>query len=157
MQRKFEIPIFLITLLLMLGMTSESFAQRGRTLSRDPILMGNPRRDAGGSCVYNRQGQVVFAPAGKTCRDREDHLSELGAVDTDLVDSFPPRMRSKLTRLLSDHGHIAKDMARLRFMIREEKPEEALEVADKINSELTDHSVREEKFFKAMGRPKASR
>ena len=139
-----------IAALILFTMVGDSVAQQRRATTRDPVLKGNPRRDAGGSCVYGRDGKVVFAPEGKDCRDKRDHLSELDTSESRIVDSFPPAMRPELSKLLSDHKHIASEVIRLRQAIRNQNQNEALEAADKITSELTDHTAREERFLEAM-------
>lgn len=141
-----------IAALILFTMASDSVAQQRRATTTDPILKGNPRRDAGGSCVYSRDGKVVFTPEGKDCRDNRDHLSELGTSDSRIVDAFPPAMRPELSKLLADHKHIATEVTRLRIAIRNKNQDKALEAAEKINSELTDHRAREERFFEAMAR-----
>jgi len=152
-----SIIIPLISVILLIGVATDSSAQRASSRYRDPVLKGNPRRDAGGSCVYDRDGKVVFAPAGKVCRDRANHLLERGNADSDLVEAFPPRMQDDLSQLLNDHVHMAKEVARLRYMIREEERADALRAAEKVSAELTEHTAREERFFEAVARLKTSR
>ena len=149
---KDSIVIMLITSMFLTGIAAESFAQQSRTRTIDPILRGNPKRDAGGSCVYDRDGKVVFAPEGKECRDRRNHLTELEKSESDLIQGFPPAMQQELARLLGDHDHIADEIARLRHAIRNEDRNVALEAAEKVSSELTDHTAREERFLEGLAR-----
>ena len=142
----------LTTSVLLVFVATDTTAQRARSLSRDPVLRGNPKRDAGGSCVYDRDGKVVFAPAGKECRDRANHLVDRGDADSDLVGSFPPALQDDLSRLLGDHVHLSQEISRLRYLIREEGREEALKAAEKVSSEITEHTAREERFFEAVAR-----
>lgn len=142
----------LVTSLLLVFVATNSTAQRARSLSRDPVLRGNPKRDAGGSCVYDRDGRIVFAPAGKECRDRANHLVDRGDADSDLVGSFPPALQDDLSRLLSDHVHLAREISRLRTLIGEEGREDALKTAEKVSLEVTEHTAREERFFEEVAR-----
>lgn len=139
---------------LLLLMATPSFAQSART--SEPILRGNPRRDAGGSCVYNKDGAVVFAPDGKHCSDRSDHLAN-SLSDSPVVDAFPPAMRQELTRLLGDHEHIAGEVARLTHALDNQNGRAAMDAADKLRSELAAHRAREEKFFATMARERIAR
>ena len=136
--------------LLVVGIATESVAQSARSSTRQPVLIGNPRRDAGGSCVYNKDGKVLFAPAGKHCPDATDHLSVPRMTDSPIVASYPPAMRGEVSRLLEDHDHIAWEIARLRQAIVNPNREIALEAADKIREELTVHRAREERFIEKM-------
>ena len=147
----------LIACVFFIGVASDSVAQRSRSLSRDPVLRGNPKRDAGGSCVYDRDGKVVFAPAGKECRDRANHLVDKSDADSNLVGEFPPGLQDDLAMLLSDHVHMAQEVSRLRYLIREEGREDALRVAEKVSSEITEHTAREERFFEAVARMRSAR
>lgn len=147
----------LVVSIVLIGVATDSTAQRARGLSRDPVLQGNPRRDAGGSCVYDRDGKVVFAPAGKECRDRSNHLVDRADADSDLVQAFPPGLRDDLAQLLNDHVHMAKEVSRLRYLIREKGREDALKAAEKVSSEITEHTVREERFLEAVARMRGDR
>ncbi|HEB89513.1 MAG TPA: hypothetical protein ENI85_08095 [Deltaproteobacteria bacterium] len=152
MQRRHRMMIAFVTSTLIFGSAFEALAQQSRVRSIDPILRGNPKRDAGGSCVYDRDGRVVFSPAGKECRDRRNHLMDLDTARSDLMAEFPPEVKKELARLLADHDHIADEVARLRHVIRNEDRNAALRAAEKISAELTDHTVREERFMEDLGR-----
>ena len=147
----------ILAVIFLSGIAAESFAQQSRTRTIDPILRGNPKRDAGGSCVYDRDGKVVFAPEGKECRDRRNHLTETKQSDAGLVQGFPPAMRQELARLLGDHDHIADEIARLRHAIRNENRNVALQAAEKISTELIDHTAREERFLEGLARMPAAK
>lgn len=146
------IVVALVASILFVSLTTESAAQRVRSLSRDPVLRGNPKRDAGGSCVYDRDGKLVFSPAGKRCRDRANHLLDRSDADANLVQAYPASLRDALSRLLSDHVHLSQEMSRLRYLVREEERADALIAAEKLGAELTEHAAREERFFEALGR-----
>lgn len=133
--------------LLVAGTATESLAQSRRPTTREPALTGNPRRDGGGSCVYDKEGEVVFAPDGKYCPDGTDHLSKSGNAHSSVVASYPPALQGELARLLGDHDHIAQEIARLRQAVEDRNREIALEAVDKLRAEATDHRAREEKFF----------
>ena len=109
--------------LLLVGVATESFGQSARSSTREPVLMGNPRRDAGGSCVYNKDGKVVFAPAGKHCPDATDHLSVQRNTDSPIVARYNPAMQGEVNKLLGDHDHIAWEIARLRQAVESQNRE----------------------------------
>ncbi len=137
--------------LLLVGAAMESLGQ-----SRERVLIGNPYRDAGGSCVYDREGKVVFAPSGKHCPDATDHLSTSRKADSPIVASYPPGMRRKISKLLRDHEHIAQEIARLRQAVASQNREAALEAVDKIREEVTEHRGREERVFAEMAPKRTS-
>lgn len=155
MRMKFHIllPILVVGLLIAFG----AQAAFGQTI-RDPRLRANPNRTpgAGGACVYDREGQVVFAPAGKHCPDRTDHLSRSRGANRPVVASYPPAMQAELSKLLGDHDHIAEEISRLRNALKTGNQRTALEVVDKISAEIRQHKVREERFFQKMAPPPAS-
>lgn len=142
------LPVF-GALLLLLGIPTESLGQ-SRSGYREPVLPGNPRRDAGGSCVYDKNGKVVFAPDGKDCPDGSGHLSKPSDAESPILDGYPPALRNELAALLSDHEHLASEAARLRTAVDSGNRSAALEAAEKIRSELTDHRAREERFFEKL-------
>ncbi len=131
---------------LVLGFVIEAQAQR----VTQPSLRGNPKRDIGGSCVYSKEGKVVFAPAGKNCPDATDHLSKPTNADSPILAGYPPAMREELAKLLGDHDHISQEISRLRQAVERRNREVALEAVDKIRAEVTDHRAREEVFFEKM-------
>lgn len=144
MKQAIVLPV-LGALLFMVGVPTVSFGQ-----SREPVLRGNPKRDAGGSCVYDKNGKVVFAPDGKHCPDASDHLSKPSDADSPVLAAYPPALREDLRTLLSDHDHLAVEAARLREAVDSGNRLVALEAADKIRSELTAHRAREERFFEKV-------
>ncbi len=143
--------------LLLVGVATESLGQSGRAVTREPVLRGNPRRDAGGSCVYDKDGKVLYAPKGKHCPDATDHVSKPRGADSPIVASYPPAMRGELTKLLGDHNHIAQEIARLRQALESRNREVALEAVNRIGAEVTDHRAREERFLEKMAPNPASR
>lgn len=149
MRKGIVLPL-LGALLLVVSMPSASPGQGRGPKYRDPVLQGNPRRDLGGSCVYDQSGKVVFAPEGKYCPDGSDHLSNPSDADSPVVAGYPPELREELRRLLSDHDHLAVEVGRLREAIESGNRRVGLEAADKIRSELTAHRAREERFFEKM-------
>lgn len=141
MKQAFVLPV-LGALLFLVGVPTVSLGQ-----SREPVLRGNPYRDAGGSCVYDKSGKVVFAPDGKHCPDGSNHLSKPSDADSPVLAGYPPALREELRTLLSDHDHLAVEVTRLREAVDSGKRLVAIEAAEKIRSELTGHRAREERFF----------
>lgn len=132
---------------LLLSIATDSIAQNRRRTTNEPVLRGNPRRDAGGSCVYDKQGRVVFAPDGKHCPDGTDHLSKESKVESPILSKYPPEARRDLSRLLADHDHLAGEIARLRKAVENRDQAVALEAVEKVRLEITDHRAREEAFL----------
>lgn len=112
-------------------------------------LRSNPYRDIGGSCVLGKNGEVLYAPKGSKCQDSVDHLAEArkGAGTGEQFGDLPPAFRPEASGLVSDHAHIANELAEVRRAIARNQKDEALALADKLIGELTDHLAREEKFI----------
>lgn len=138
--------------LLLTGLATESLARSRRPTTQDPVLRGNPLRDAGGSCVYDKQGKVVFEPQGKRCPDGTDYLTNPRRASSPVVASYPPGIRHELSRLLRDHDRIAQEIARLRWAVESQNQGVALEALGKIRAQITDHRAREERFAEEMTR-----
>lgn len=100
--------------------------------------------------------RAVFVPVGKYCPDKVNHLPGAKRSEAPVVASFPPELREELSRLLGDHDHIAKEVARLRQAVKSGNRQLILEAADKIGSELVDHRAREESFFEKIAPVPAS-
>ncbi len=137
--------------------SARSFANGRQSPNRETDLRGNSQRDAGGSCVYDKDGKVVFTPRGKHCPDGTDHLSNARRSDSPIIASYPAALQGELSKLLGDHDHIVKEIARLRQAIVSRDHGLALEVIDKIDAEITEHGAREARFFEAMAPHHASR
>ena len=141
---------------LLIGLASETLGQSrgrgrgGRPATRDPILKGNPRRDIGGSCVYDRDGKVVFAPNGVTCRDGTDHLTAPTQAKSPVLTRYPPALRKDLSELLGDHAHLKQEIARARRAIETRNPDLALAAMNKLGEEFASHRVREERFLERV-------
>ena len=83
-------------------------------------LKWNPYRDMGGSCVYGAKGEVIHAPEGTVCPDKQKKpATNTGTPDSPLV-SLPPALRTEAEALLTDHNHIATELERLRRAIATE-------------------------------------
>lgn len=120
---------------------------------RSTPLRANPYRDGGGSCVYDRAGKLVHTPRGKECRDRSDHSEDPGLdAFASLVDGFPPAVRADLRKLLGDHAHISEELTRLRQTIEAGERAEALEFADRVETEVAGHRRREEELLSKLSR-----
>ena len=118
----------------------------------------NIKRDVGGSCVYDRNGAVVFAPPGVRCTDRTEHLRPAaGQAPASLIEGLPEPMRGDVSGLLRDHAHIHDELARLRKVLEAGDHKLALEALAKLTSEVVEHRGREERFFQQMAREQAAR
>jgi len=113
-------------------------------------LKWNPYRDMGGSCVYGAKGEVIHAPEGTVCPDKQKKpTSNTGRPDSPLV-SLPPALRTEAEALLTDHNHIATELERLRRAIATERKKKALAEVDRVIAELTRHHDREDKFLRSI-------
>ncbi len=113
-------------------------------------LKWNPYRDMGGSCVYGAKGEVIHAPEGTVCPDKQKKpATNTGTPDSPLV-SLPPALRTEAEALLTDHNHIATELERLRRAIATERKKKALAEVDRVIEELTRHHDREDKFLRSI-------
>jgi len=135
----------LLALLVFLASAPASVAQKETQTS----VRSNPYRDVGGSCVYGKQGEVLFAPKGANCTDRSDHLSQerKDALPQDAFPDLPPSYKAEASGLVTDHVHIASELDELRQAIARNQKENALAIADKLVAELREHLTREEGFI----------
>lgn len=131
-----------------LAVATPSLGQRETSRS----LRSNPYRDIGGSCVYGKQGEVLYAPKGAQCADKTDHLSTArkDAAATGRFQDLPPAFRPEASGLVADHSHIADELLELRQAIARNQKEGALAIADKLAGELNDHLTREERFLEKL-------
>jgi hypothetical protein len=115
-------------------------------------LRSNPYRDIGGSCVYGKQGEVLYAPKGAQCADRTEHLAAPApaAAQQGRFNGLPPAYQPEARKLVADHDHIAEELTRLRQAIARNQKEGALQMADKLIAELTQHLQREESFLEKL-------
>ena len=61
----------------------------------EPALRGNPYRDIGGSCVYGRQGELLFAPKGARCTSRQEAApEETETVPSGRFNGLSPTLRA---------------------------------------------------------------
>jgi hypothetical protein len=111
-------------------------------------LRSNPYRDIGGSCVYGKQGEVLYAPKGAQCPERTEHLA--APAPQGRFSGLPPAYQPEAGQLVADHDHIAEELARLRQAIARNQKEGALQMADKLIAELTQHLQREESFLEKL-------
>lgn len=134
-----------LSLFAALAFAPAALAQRENPAS----LRSNPYRDIGGSCVYGKQGEVLFAPKGSNCPDQSDHLSQArkAATPQDPFPGLPPAYKAEADGLVSDHVHIADELDELRQAIARNQKESALAIADKLIGELREHLTREEGFI----------
>lgn len=129
----------------LLAMAVPALAQR----ETPPTLRSNPYRDIGGSCVYGKQGEVLYAPKGADCPDRTNHLGAAQSASTSKTrfQELPPAYRAEANGLVSDHEHIATELGELRQAIARNQREQAMTLADKLVAELREHLTREEGFL----------
>lgn len=134
-----------LSLLVLFALVPAALAQRETPSS----VRSNPYRDIGGSCVYGKQGEVLFAPKGSNCPDQSDHLSQArkAATPQDPFPSLPPAYKAEASGLVADHVHIAGELDELRQAIARNQKENALAIADKLVGELREHLTREEGFI----------
>lgn len=137
------IPMMTIALLL-------AAPSNGQRETQTP-LKSNPYRDIGGSCVLGKGGEVLYAPKGKACADRRDHLSVARppAPETRFA-GLPGNLGKEAESLVRDHSHIADELSAMRAAIAANKRSKAIELSEKVVAELTDHLAREERFLDTL-------
>ena len=114
-------------------------------------LKSNPYREIGGSCVFGKGGEVLYAPKGKKCADQRDHLSVARPPAPEIrFAGLPGKLSSEAESLVRDHSHIADELLVLRAAIAANKRDKAIELSEKVVAELTDHLAREERFMDAL-------
>jgi hypothetical protein len=124
----------------------------GQTVTKTP-LRDNPYRDVGGSCIYGKRGEVLFAPKGAKCTDGTNHSAEAGAKGLTLLgEDLPPALRDEARAMIQKHDHIAAEIARLRQAIASGNRETTLEAIDHLIAELTQHLAQEEQFVESVAR-----
>ena len=129
------------------------FATAREGVGQGQSIRPNIKHDVGGSCVYDRNGAVVFAPPGVRCSDRTEHPRPAGGgAPASFIEGLPAPMRSDVSGLLRDHAHIHDELARLRKVLEVGDHKLALETLDKLTSEVVEHRGREERFFQQMAR-----
>lgn len=138
-----------IVFVLVFFFAAPSIAQR---VQAQP-LRWNPYRDMGGSCVYGAKGEILHQPEGVTCKDRNAAAAHNPAVAKPTLVSLPTALRSEAESLLTDHDHIAIELARLRTAIATERKKKALLAADRVIKELMEHLSREAEFFRTIAPP----
>lgn len=118
---------------------------------RVPTLVENPYRDIGGSCVYGRQGELVYAPKGASCgsrRDEEDSPSQ--TTTPDRWENLAPALRAEMVALFEGHSHVAEELTRLRRAIAVGRTDDALQATDHVVQELTEQLAREERLLEKL-------
>ncbi len=97
-------------------------------------LRGNPYRDVGGSCVYGRQGELMFAPKGVRCSSLQEAApDETEAVPSDRFTGISPTLRAEISTLLESHAHVAEELAELRRAVAEGRTADALQASDHLS------------------------
>lgn len=146
MKRRYVVAVSFALVLL----TNPSDAQK---VNSSP-LKWNSYRDIGGSCVYGANGELVYAPAGRACRDRRQHLGNTPVTPESQLVDMPPALRGEAEALMGDHAHIATEFVELRQLIAVADKVGAIAKADEVIAELTKHQAREEKFFRSISSKK---
>jgi|GEM_PF-6278132 len=130
---------------MVLGLAPPGLAQR----VRDPVLKGNPYRNVGGSCVYGRDGKLVFAPSRARCPAQQGTTADSPEARSSKK-SHSPQLRADMRSLLEDHAQVAQKLAELRRAVAKGQKTEALEASEHIARELSEHMVREKRLFEKL-------
>jgi len=118
---------------------------------RDPTLRGNPYRNIGGSCVYGGNGELLYAPRGAVCPDRQRRDPEASMAPAPAGSSeMAPALRAEMSALLEAHSHVAAELEKLRRAIAEGRKDDALEATSHVVRELSEQRAREARLFEAL-------
>ena len=110
----------------------------------------NYYRDIGGSCIYGRDGKVVYAPKGATCRT-PDSSSDTAAEDAPAsLEKVPPELQSQVDQLIGQHERFAEALTQLLKRIEARKYKAAAKLLDGLKTDLADHERREEQLFERI-------
>ena len=111
---------------------------------RELPLQGNPYRDVGGSCVYGGKGELLHAPAGRSCPDRSTHAS------SEAAHGASGSTGAEVAGLLDTHEHFAKDVLAVRQAIEAGQKQRALDALDHLSAGLIQHWAREGQLLKKV-------
>ena len=111
----------------------------------------SPKRDVGGSCVYDREGRVVGNPVGVRCPDRTEGAGAAQGGDP-VPKGLPEPLQRDASALSHDFARIDDELAQLAQVIRSGDQKLALETLRRLTSDMVDHRRREESFVQQVAR-----
>ena len=117
---------------------------------KERSLQNNPYRQAGGSCVYGRNGELLNQPKGVVCASQEEAPGAAAPGTSDRFAGLPPALRSEATALVASHGHVADHLVELRRAVASNEKTRAIAISDEIAKELIDHLAREQALFEKL-------
>lgn len=127
--------------------------QRRGPVTRTPVLVENPYRTSGGSCIYGRNGELVYAPKGVACASRQESAPDQTATSlSDRLAALSPALRKERTAILGGHSHIAAGLAELRPAVAQDRKDDALVASDHVVREPTDQLMNEQLLFEELSK-----
>lgn len=121
---------------------------------RERILIENPYRNPGGSCIYGQQGQLVYAPVGTACPAKE---TEGGGGGLPTAAVLTPEMGKRMRELFATHPHIADEIVAVRQAVEAGDRARALERIDHVLGEVSANKAAAERVLGEMSNSQAPR
>ena len=109
----------------------------------------SPKRDVGGSCVYDREGHVVGNPVGVRCADRTEGAGSAQGGDP-VVKGLPESLQHDASALSADYGRLDEELAQLGQVLRSGDQKLALDALRRLTSDMLEHRRREESFLQQV-------
>ncbi len=117
---------------------------------KERSLQNNPYRQAGGSCVYGRNGELLNQPKGVVCASQEEAPGAAPPGAAERFAGLPPALRSEATALVASHDHVADHLVELRRAVALNDKTKAIAISDAVAKELVDHLAREQALFEKL-------
>jgi hypothetical protein len=124
-------------------------APSGAQRVRETEIRENPYHDVGGSCVYGRSGELLFAPQGANCPAREQPPASVAPAG-ERAALLPESQREEARALLAEREALRAELARVREAIAYEDRESAARVVEGALREIARHLEREARLLEAI-------
>lgn len=116
---------------------------------QETVLVENPSRDIGGSCVYGRSGELLFAPQGASCPQRQQPPAS-ATPSAERARPAPASLRAEAQALLVERERMDAELARVREAVAYEDRESAARVIDEALRTLARHLEREARLLEPL-------
>lgn len=115
------------------------------------LLLAAPSaaQGTGGSCVYGRSGELLFARQGANCPAREQPPAS-AAPASERVRPLPQAQRAEARALLAEGDGIRAELARVREAVAYEDRESAARMVEGALREIARHLEREARFLQPL-------
>lgn len=127
---------------------------------RDKPLTENPSRTPGGSCIYDGDGKLLFAPRGATCPETESPPASAAPEAAPSQREQPPGAqgapplpaRQEVAALLAERERLDVELARVREAVAYEDRESARRVVDESLRKITRHLEHEARVLQPLAK-----